>query len=164
MDRRAFLRAAGGATAVTALAPVRRAIGQDAKTLVVAWDTDIDTLDPAQFKAVGGYVTVANCYDTVIGWKVRPIQGKAGFFRSQPGEFEAGVAESWTREREGATLVFKIRRNAKFPSGRPVTAQAVKYCFDRGLQSPGYMRIVIPALIQVDSPDQFQVRDDYTFA
>ena len=164
MDRRSFLRVAGAAAAATTMSPVRRASGQDAKTLVVAWDTDIDTLDPAHFKAIGGYVTVANCYDTVIGWKVRPIQGKVGFFRSQPGEWEPMIAESWAQEREGATLVFKIRRNAKFPSGRPVTAQGVKYCFDRGLQSPGYMRIVIPALIQVDSPDQFQVRDDYTFA
>jgi peptide/nickel transport system substrate-binding protein len=167
MDRRSFLKvSATGAVvgaAATAALP-RRSQAQDPKTLVVAWDTDIDTLDPAFFKAVGGYVTVANCYDTVIGWKVRPIPGKPGFFRSQPAEWEPMIAESWSKEKDGATLVFKIRRNVKFPSGRPVNAHAVKYCFDRGLQSPGYMRLVIPSLIQVSSPDQFEVRDDYTFA
>ena len=52
----------------------------------------------------------------------------------------------------------------KFPTGNPVTAHAFKYSFDRGLLSPGYMRIVIPSLLTVDSPDQFEVRDDYTFA
>jgi peptide/nickel transport system substrate-binding protein len=120
--------------------------------------------DPAHFRPIGGYVTVANCYDTLIGWKVRPIKDKPGLFRSQPAEWEPMIAESWSTERDGATLVFKIRKGAKFPSGRPVTAHAAKYCFDRGLQSPGYMRLVIPSLIQVSSPDQFEVRDDYTFA
>src|SRR5205807_5662954 len=67
-------------------------------------------------------------------------------------------------ERDGATLVFKRRKGATCPSVRPVTAHAAKYCFDRGLQSLGYMRLVIPALIQVKSPEQFEVRDDYTFA
>jgi peptide/nickel transport system substrate-binding protein len=51
----------------------------------------------------------------------------------------------------------------KFPSGRPVTAHSFKYSFDRGLQSPGYMKLIIPRLMQVTTPEQFQVRDDYTF-
>ena len=165
MDRRSFLKVTAGAAALGGAAfPPLRSEAQDKRTLVVAWDTDIDTLDPAHFKAIGGYVTVANCYDTLIGWKVRPIKDKPGFFRSQPAEWDPMIAESWATERDGATLVFKIRKGAKFPSGRPVTAHAAKYCFDRGLQSPGYMRLVIPSLIQVTSPDQFEVRDDYTFA
>lgn len=164
IDRRSFLKTTGTAAAALAVWRPRPSWGQDPRTLVVAWDSDIDTLDPAQFKAMAGYVTVANCYDTPIAWKVRPIEGKAGFYRSHPGEFDPMIAESWTAEDEGATLVFKVRRGLRFPSGRPVTAQAVKYCFDRGLQSPGYMRIVIPSLLQVSSADQFQVRDDVTFA
>ncbi len=167
IDRRSFLRATGVAAA-SALAPAMArpapAWAQDPQTLVVAWDSDIDTLDPAQFKAMAGYVTVANCYDTPIAWKVRPIEGKPGFFRSHPGEFDPAICEAWTSEGDGATLVFKVRRGVKFPGGRPVTAHALKYCFDRGLQSPGYMRIVIPSLLQVSSPDQFEVRDDLTFA
>ncbi|HEX7787858.1 MAG TPA: ABC transporter substrate-binding protein, partial [Methylomirabilota bacterium] len=46
----------------------------------------------------------------------------------------------------------------------PVTAHTVKYLFDRGLQSPGYMRLIFPTLIQVTKPEQFEVRDDHTFA
>ncbi|HXG02337.1 MAG TPA: ABC transporter substrate-binding protein [Candidatus Binatia bacterium] len=166
IHRRSFLKATvGGAAALSATASARRsAWAQDPRTLVVAWDSDIDTLDPAQFKAIAGYVTIANCYDTPIAWKVRPIEGKPGFARSHPGEFDPAICESWATEADGATLVFKVRRGARFPSGRPVDAHAVKYCFDRGLQSPGYMRIVIPSLLQVSSPDQFEVRDDHTFA
>src|SRR5439155_6546670 len=74
------------------------------------------------------------------------------------------AAESWAMERDGATIVLKVRQGLKFPSGRPVTAQAVKYCFDRGLQSPGYMRLLFPSLIGVKSSEQFEVRDEDTFA
>src|SRR5438034_2860295 len=75
IDRRSFLKGTVGVAAigVAGFRP-RRSEAQDKRTLVVAWDTDIDTLDPAHFKAIGGYVTVANCYDTLIGWKVRPIK------------------------------------------------------------------------------------------
>ena len=165
MDRRSFLKVSAGAAALgaTGVRPVRGE-AQDKRTLVVAWDTDIDTLDPAQFKAIGGYVTIANCYDTPIAWKVQPIKGEPGFALSRPGEWEGAIAESWAMERDGATIVLKVRKGVKFPSGRPVTAHTIKYCFDRGLQSPGYMRLLFPSLIGVKSPEQFEVRDDHTFA
>jgi peptide/nickel transport system substrate-binding protein len=165
INRRSFLKTTAAAAAASSVGfRPARSVAQDKRTLVVAWDTDIDTLDPAQFKAIGGYVTIANCYDTPIAWKVRPIDGKPGFFLSKPAEWEGAVAERWSTERDGATIVLKVRKGVKFPSGRPVTAQALKYCFDRGLQSPGYMRLLFPSLIGVKSPEQFEVRDDATFA
>jgi peptide/nickel transport system substrate-binding protein len=168
IDRRSFMRlAAGGAAAAAASPAVHRpgpAWAQDPRTLVVAWDSDIDTLDPAAFKTNGGYVSVANTCDSMIGWKVQPIESSPGFFRSRPGEFEGLLAESFSREDGGATLVFKVRRGVKFPSGRPVTAHSFKYSFDRGLQSPGYMKLIFPRLIQVTDPARFEVRDDHTFA
>ncbi|MGH7369111.1 MAG: ABC transporter substrate-binding protein [Candidatus Rokuibacteriota bacterium] len=146
------------------LAARRRAEAQDRKTLVVAWDSDIDSLDPAVFKSQGAYVTVANTMDAPIMWKVRPMDGQPGLFRSVPGEWDPHLAESWATEDNGATMVFKIRRGVKFPSGRPVDAHAFKYSFDRGLLSPGYMKLILPTLIQVTAPEQFVVRDDHTFA
>ena len=126
LDRRSFLKISAGAAALGS-AGFRPLLSdaQDKRTLVVAWDTDIDTLDPAQFKAIGGYVTIANCYDTPVAWKVQPIQGKPGFALSRPAQWEGAVAESWAMERDGATIVLKVRKGLKFPSGRPVTAQAV---------------------------------------
>lgn len=166
IDRRTFLKLTGSsAAAVTLGGPrARRAAAQDARTLVVAWDTDIDTLDPAAFKSIGGYVTIANIYDSPLTWKVQPIEGKPGFFLSRPNEFEGAIAESWAFEKGGATLVMKIRRGVRLPGGKPVTAHTVKYLFDRGLQSPGYMRLIFPTLIQVTKPEQFEVRDDDTLA
>ena len=162
VSRRDFLVTAGvGAAGFAAL---KRAEAQDKRTLVVAWDSDVDTLDPAVFKSQGGYVTVANIMDAPIMWKVRPVDGKPGLFRSVPAEWDPHLAESWSMEDNGATMVFKIRRGMKFPSGRPINAPAFKYSFDRGLLSPGYMKLIFPTLIQVSAPEQFVVRDDYTFA
>lgn len=162
VSRRDFLATAGAG--VAALAAIRRAEAQDKRTLTVAWDSDVDSLDPAVFKSQGGYVTIANTTDAPIMWKVRPMDGKPGLFRSQPNEFEPHLAESWAMENDGATIVLKVRKNVKFPSGRPVTAHSFKYAFDRGLMSPGYMKLIFPTLIQVSAPEQFVVRDDYTFA
>jgi peptide/nickel transport system substrate-binding protein len=167
-DRRDFLKhtaasAAALATIGSGLVP-SLAAAQGARTLTVAWDTDIDTLDPASFKSIGGYTVQANIYDSPLMWKVQPVAGKPGLLQSRPGEMEGGIAESWAFEKDGATLVLKTRKGVKFPSGRPVNAAAMKYLFDRGLQSPGYMRILFPRLLRVTKPEQFEVRDEYTFA
>ena len=162
VGRRQFLVTAGAAS--LALARRRHAEAQDKRTLVVAWDSDIDTLDPASFKTQGGYVTVANTTGAPITWRVRPIEGQPGLSRSHPNEWDGHLADAWTLEDGGATMVFKVRRGVKFPSGKPVTAHSFKYSFDRGLLSPGYMKLIFPTLIQVTAAEQFQVRDDSTFA
>ncbi len=49
MDRRSFLKGTVGVAAIGAAGfRPRRSQAQDKRTLVVAWDTDIDTLDPAR--------------------------------------------------------------------------------------------------------------------
>jgi len=72
VSRRDFLVTTG--VGVAGLAAGRRAAAQDKKTLVVAWDSDIDNLDPAVFKSQGGYVTVANTTDAPLMWKVQPLE------------------------------------------------------------------------------------------
>ena len=164
-DRREFLKIAATTLTATGSGLASGLVAaQDKKTLTVAWDTDIDTLDPASFKSIGGYTVQANLYDSPLMWKVQPVAGKPGLLQSRPGEMEGGIAESWAFEKDGATLVLKIRPGVKFPSGRPVDAAAVKYLFDRGLQSPGYMRILFPRLLRITKPEQFEVRDDRTLA
>jgi peptide/nickel transport system substrate-binding protein len=152
----------GGASLTQSLLP--RPVGaQVVSTLTVGWGTDIDSLDPAQFKSDGAYIIQSNIYDTLLGWGTEPVPGDPGLFSAEPGKFFGRVGESWVYENDGKTLVVKIRQGLKFPSGRPLDAHAVKYLFDRGLQSPGYMRLIFPTLLAVTQPDQFAVRDDSTF-
>lgn len=164
-DRREFLKisAAAGALALGGVG-ARPSFGQTAKTLTVAWDSDIDSLDPHVFKSTGGYAVQCNIYDPIVSWKVKPVEGTTGLSRSFPNEFEGSVAESWAFEREGATIALKLRGGMKFPSGKPITAEAVKYSLDRALQSPGYMRFVMPRMLQISKPEDIVVRDDSTIA
>jgi peptide/nickel transport system substrate-binding protein len=164
-DRRTFLKLSSGAgAAALGGLPTGQARAEGSQTLTLAWDTDIDSLDPHVFKSVGGYAVQCNIYDPVVSWKVRPVEGVVGLSRSFPNEFEGSIAQSWTFERDGATVVLKLRPGMTFPSGRPVNAAALKYSLDRALQSPGYMRFVMPRMLQISKPDDIEVRDDSTVA
>src|SRR5678815_3714783 len=41
------------------------------------------------------------------------------------------LAESWTQSKDGHTYDFVLRKNAKFHNGDPVTADDVKFSFER---------------------------------
>src|ERR1700680_3879629 len=104
-DRRDFLKLAAAGAAPVTLGGLSVPAGADEKrTLTVAWDTDIDTLDPASFKSIGGYTIQANIYDSPLMWKVEPVAGKPGLSQSKPGEMEGGIAESFALEQDGRTL------------------------------------------------------------
>ena len=45
-----------------------------------------------------------------------------------------GVAESWTVSADGKRFTLKVRKNLKFPSGNPVTAEDVAWSIKRNLQ------------------------------
>ena len=47
------------------------------------------------------------------------------------GENTPSLAESWTPSKDGLTYEFILRKNAKFHNGDPVTAEDVKFSFDR---------------------------------
>ena len=89
---------------------------------------------------------------------------QVGLSRSRPTSSRAASPKSWTFERDGATVVLKIRPGMTFPSGRPVNAEAVKYSLDRALQSPGYMRFIMPRMLQIAKPEDIVLRDASTIA
>jgi peptide/nickel transport system substrate-binding protein len=41
-----------------------------------------------------------------------------------------GLAQSWDISKDGLTYTFRLRPNVKFHDGTPLTADAVKFCFD----------------------------------
>ena len=55
-----------------------------------------------------------------------------GLVKPMPGGLNTpSLAESWTLSKDGTTYEFLIRRNARFHNGDPVTAEDVKFSFDR---------------------------------
>ena len=53
---------------------------------------------------------------------VKPMPGNA---------MSPSLAESWTMSKDGLVYEFVLRRGAKFHNGDPVTAEDVKFSFDR---------------------------------
>jgi ABC-type transport system substrate-binding protein len=52
---------------------------------------------------------------------------------SSSGQVSPGVAKTWHLEEDGLTWVFQLRKGAKFHNGREITAEDIKYSFERVL-------------------------------
>lgn len=51
------------------------------------------------------------------------------------GEISPGIAKSWYLDDDGITWVFSLRKGAKFHNGREITAEDIKYSYER-MMSP----------------------------
>ena len=64
---------------------------------------------------------------------------------------------------DGNSVTFKLRKNAKFHDGTPVTAKDVKWSFDRAVTVGGFPTFQMAAG-SLEKPEQFVVVDDHTFS
>ena len=77
--------------------------------------------------------------------------------KPMPGQTQApSLAESWTVSKDGLVYEFVLRKNARFHDGSPVTAEDVKFSFDRyrGAAAKGFKERVAA----VETPDATHVR------
>lgn len=104
--------------------------------------------DPATAYDARSSVIIQNCYDRLVTYSGTDATVIA-----------PQLAESWDISSDGLVYTFNLRQDATFHNGDPVTADAVKYSFDRVLtmnQPPAWM------LSQMMDLDSTQVIDDYT--
>lgn len=87
-------------------------------TLRMGMQTDPVGLDPHMVTATASRNMMENVYDTLV-------------FYSAGGRYSPGLAESWTTSADGLTWTFRLRRNAKFHNGRPMTAEDAAYSINR---------------------------------
>ena len=111
------------ALALAALLTVPAAVSAQAKdTLTVALNAHAPTLDPhMHFERIGILVNI-NMFDSLL-------------HRSAKLEFEPSLALSW-KALNDTTWEFKLRKGVKFHNGATMTAEDVKYSFDRVIE-PG---------------------------
>src|SRR6202158_3486814 len=82
-------------------------------TLAARW------LDPAETEAfINPFMVLYAVHDALV----KPMPG---------GDNTSSLAESWSQSKDGLVYEFILRRNAKFHNGDPVTAEDVKFSFDR---------------------------------
>ncbi|NWG76518.1 MAG: ABC transporter substrate-binding protein [Rubrivivax sp.] len=161
MDRRDFLARTATSFAAGALPLSAQAQARPKDVLVVANEFGPNSLD---IHTVGAnrpsYGVSWICYDRLLtyGRKTLP-DGRVVYDRDR---LEPELAESWQIAPDGGSVTFKLRRNARFHDGTPVTAKDVKWSFDRAVSVGGFPTFQMAAG-SLEKPEQFEVVDDHTF-
>src|SRR3954452_12812464 len=160
LNRRSVLGGLGLA-GMTALAP-RFALAQGrSETLLVVQELGPNSLD---MQGVGSNQTVNglswNCYDRLLSYASKNFpDGTLSYDREK---LAPELAESWEVAADGMSCTFKLRKDAKFHDGTPVTAKDVKWSFDRAVKVGGFPTFQMSAG-SLEKPEQFIVVDDHTF-
>lgn len=118
--------------AALALLAASPAFAQEAKpggSIVVTYQNDVATLDPAIGYDWQNWSMIKSLFDGLMDY--------------EPGTYNlrTDLAESYDISEDGKTFTFKLRPGVKFHNGREMTADDVKYSIDRvvnpATQSPG---------------------------
>ncbi len=112
-----LLAAASFILAMVAVAAAQTPTGE----AVMAWHVTIAPtwFDPSTAPA---QITPFGMLHSLHDALVRPLPGQ---------KMGPSLAESWTESPDGVTYEFKLRRGLKFHNGDPVTAEDVKFSFER---------------------------------
>ncbi len=162
MRRRTFLATAAG---VAGSASFGRAITTSwaetpKDTMLVLVENGPNSLD---IHGVGttfrSYVACWNLYDRLLtfGRKTLP-DGRLSYDHTK---IEPELAEDFTVAPDGMSVTFKLRRDATFHDGAPVTADDVKWSLDRAVTVGGFPTFQMAAG-SLKKPEQFVVVDPYT--
>src|SRR6516225_10026417 len=159
VNRRSVLLGGLGAAGM-ALAPSFAWAQGRAETLLVVQELGPNSLD---MQGVGSNQTVNgpswNCYDRLLSYASKTLpDGTISYDREK---LAPELAESWEVAADGMSCTFKLRKDAKFHDGTPVTAKDVKWSFDRAVSVGGFPTFQMSAG-SLTKPEQFVVIDDYT--
>ncbi|MBI1204285.1 MAG: ABC transporter substrate-binding protein [Rhodopseudomonas sp.] len=164
MNRRRFLTQTaliGSSAIVPWLKYIPAEAATPGNTLVLVAEDGPNGLDPQGAATSRPVFGVAfNVYDRLIthGRKKRPD----GSLTYDYSTFEPELAESWTVSPDGKTFTFRLRRDARFHDGTPVTAEDVKWSFDRVVSVGGFPSAQMSSGA-MKKPEQFTVVDPHTF-
>jgi peptide/nickel transport system substrate-binding protein len=128
-------------------------------TLVIAREQVGNSLD---IHGVGtnrpAYGTSWNVYDRLVTYGEKTLPDGQAMYDYRT--IEPELAERWQVTDEHIT--FQLRRDATFHDGSPVTADDVKWSFDRALAIGGFPTFQMKAG-SLEKPEQFEVVDAHTF-
>src|SRR6266700_4407169 len=141
-------------TAGTAQAQTR------AETLRYVTGASVNTLDPNIPGTTREAFAVSLCtYDRLVSFGRKQLNGKWVF---DLGKITGELAEAYEVSPDGLKMTFRLRKDAKFQDGTPVTAEDVKWSLDRVVTAPvlGKAQLLTGSMT---SADQFTVIDPLTF-
>ena len=94
-----------------------------------------------------GTITPMMTYYALHDALVKPMPGKA---------MAPSLAESWTTSKDGLTYEFVLRKNVKFHNGDPMTAEDVKFSFER--YKGAAAKLLKERVAAVEIADPYRVR------
>ncbi|WP_257169924.1 ABC transporter substrate-binding protein [Bradyrhizobium sp. SRS-191] len=157
MSKRSLF-AATALLAVTLAVPSAHAQSR-AETLRYVTGATVNTLDPnIPGSTREAFALSMSSYDRLVSFGRKQLNGKWVFdLDTITGE----LAESYSVSADGLKITFKLRSDAKFQDGSPVTAEDVKWSLDRCVTAPilGKAQLLTGSLT---SADQFKVIDPLT--
>jgi len=158
---RLFVAAVAAAALGVLGMPADAAAQSRAETLIIVTEEGPSTLDIDAANAnVETHGVSWNTYDRLITHA--RFQLPDGSWSYDYTKFEPELAERWEIAEDGKSVTFHLREDAIFHDGSPVTANDVKWSFDRAVAVGGFPAIQMGAS-EMTSPDQFVVVDDHTF-
>ena len=162
MQRRDFLQTtAAGSLVIGGLPSTAMAQARPKDVLIVANEFGPNSLDIQTIGANrASYGVSWLAYDRLMSYGKKTLpDGRVMYDRNK---LEPELAESWQMAPDGGSVTFKLRGNAKFHDGTPVTAKDVKWSFDRAVSVGGFASFQMAAG-SLEKPEQFEVVDDHTF-
>ena len=164
MNRRDLIKTSTGVVLSASVLPflkVSEALAQSSDTAVVVIGNTINSLDIHRSGTNRpSYQVAVNVYDRLVSFGTRTL--KDGSLAFDYNKVIPELAESWTVSKDRKSLTFKIKANAKFWDGSPVTAEDVRWSFERALALGGFPKVQMGAGGFVD-PTQFVAVDEKTF-
>ncbi len=131
------------------------------ETLIVVVESGPNSMD---IHGVGAnrpaYQASWNLYDRLMTYGVKTLPDGSRMYDYNV--LKPELAESWTLAPDGTAVTFKLRKDARFHDGTPVTAKDVKWSFDRAVTVGGFPTFQMKAG-SLEKPEQFVAVDDSTF-
>ena len=164
MDRRKFLKGASTATLSAGVLPLLKVLPASAAPSGVAVVAITQTINSLDIHRKGtnrpSYQVAVNCYDRLVSFGTKKLPD--GSLSYDYSVIKPDLAESWKLADDGMSMTFKLREDAIFWDGTPVTAADVKWSLDRAVSLGGFPAVQMKAG-SMEKPEQFVVVDDKTF-
>lgn len=106
-----------------------QAAAQESKPIIKAIAGDTQSIDPRLNLQARSAEMVANMYDQLVTYET--IEGPDGQRYADVTKPVGLLAESWKVSPDGLVWTWKMREGVKFHSGREMTAEDVKWTFER---------------------------------
>lgn len=100
---------------------------------------------------------------TLVEYDANDYEGAGCSQLATAADMRPGLAESWEYNANRTELIYKLRQGVLSPLGNELTAEDVKWSFDRARTQSNVVRFLIFQNGNFRAEDPFEARDRYTF-